>query len=116
MKEFLCLPMDPAGYGDFGAAYVGADAKVQFVYRNGATDVVAELYFCFCLSLVVNGEMDKQRELPYDNVMLAETGIGFDGTFSKYIFMLSGSDFQFEVVSKNCLLNDNVESDLIEFD
>jgi fructose 1,6-bisphosphatase len=114
MKEFLCLPTDPAGYGDFGAAYVGADAKVQFVYRNGAADVVGEIYFPFCLSLLVNGEMDKQREIPYDKVMLAGTGLGFDGAFNKYVVMLSGSDFQFEVLSKKCLFNDNVESDLIE--
>jgi hypothetical protein len=46
--------------------------------------------------------------------MLAGTGLGFDGAFNKYVFMLSGSDFQFEVLSKKCLFNDNVESDLIE--
>lgn len=83
---------------------------MQFAYGKDGLDAVGEIYFHFCLSLLVNGEMGKQRELPYDKVMVAETGVGFDGSFNKYVFMLSGSDFQFEVISKSCSFAEDVKS------
>jgi hypothetical protein len=102
MKPFLELPYDPAGYGDFGVSYIGSEAKIQFQYRSDHTDRVAELRFVFCLSIRVNGELDRQESLPYDQVMVREEHTGYDKSFTRFVLMLSGSDFQFEILAKEC--------------
>ncbi|MER8583524.1 hypothetical protein [Mesorhizobium sp. M0199] len=113
MREFLQLPFDSSGYGDFGVCYSGSNAKVQFDYKKNGIALVGEIYFTFCLSIFVNGRLDKQSKLPYDKVLISEEGIGYDGTFNSYVFMLSGSDFQFEVVAKSCSFVESVASGIV---
>ncbi|BCH16793.1 hypothetical protein [Mesorhizobium sp. L-2-11] len=115
MKEFLQLPYDSSGYGDFGVSYVGTDARVHFRYRAGGKDRIPELYFEFCIHMSVNGILNSQKQLPYD-VVLAENykNEEYEG-FSRFLFMLSGSDFQFEIIAKNCTFAESTEkSTLVE--
>lgn len=106
MKVFMELPYDPAGYGDFGVSYIGTDAKVQFQYRCDHIDRIAELRFVFCLPIRVNGE---QENLPYDRVMVREEHTGFDKGFTRFSLMLRGSDFQFEILAKECHFTPDIQ-------
>ena len=36
MKEFLRLPYDSSGYGDFGVSYIGIDSRGHFRYMHDA--------------------------------------------------------------------------------
>lgn len=102
MKELLRLPYDSSGFGDFGASYIGADARVHFQYKGSAGECVGELYFEFCVNMTVNGILNAQRDIPYDTVLREEyRNERYDGFF-RYLLMLSGSDFQFEVIAKDC--------------
>lgn len=110
MKLFLELPYDPAGYGDFGVSYINTEAKIHFEYRGVDIDHIAELRFVFCLSINVNGQLDRQVLLPYDRVMVVEEHNGFDSGFTRFMLMLSGSDFQFDILAKECHFNADIEN------
>lgn len=113
MQEFLRLPFDPSGYGDFAASYIGSGAKVQFAYKSDGVEHIAELNFSFCLSLEVNGDLNSQKNIPYDTVLFRkETNPRVDG-LHRYTFMLSGSDFQFTIVAKNCSIVESISSGII---
>ncbi|MBD8651125.1 hypothetical protein IFT66_08560 [Rhizobium sp. CFBP 13726] len=114
MKLFLELPYDASGYGDFGVSYIGTEATIHFQYRSDGAEHVGELRFGWCLSININGQLDKQISLPYDRVMVLEDQIGFDKKFLRFVVMFSGSDFQFDVYAKECRFDPDVrKSDLI---
>lgn len=110
MKELFRLPFDSSGFGDFGVVYLDTDAKIRFEYNDRGRNLVGEIYFSFCTYLLINGRLDKQKELPYDTVFIDREGIGCDGSFNSYLLMLSGSDFQFEAIAKSCTFRDSVDS------
>jgi hypothetical protein len=114
MKQFLELPFDPSGYGDFGVSYIGIEAKIHFEYRSDGKERIGELRFGVCVSINVNGHLDKQERLPYNRVMIVEERVGSDKRFTRFMLMLSGSDFQFDVVAKDCEFTPEIiRSDLI---
>lgn len=109
MQEFLRLPLDTSGYGDFAASYVGSNAKVQFRYKSRGTDLVAEIGFTFCIFMEINGNLSSQKSLPYDTILFEiENNPRVDGIY-RYNFMLSGSDFQFSVVAKKCTFVESID-------
>jgi hypothetical protein len=114
MKLFLQLPEDPHRYGDFAVSYVGADVRIQFKYHYENKDLVGEIHFELCLSLLVNGDLDNQVALPhFDSIWITEEGVGYDGGFNRYILWLSGSDFQFSVLAKSCSFTDSISTGVI---
>jgi hypothetical protein len=114
MKEFLTLPHDPRRYGHFAVSYIGIDARIQFQYQDDGEDTVGEIYFDDCLSIYVNGELDNQVSLPYsDTIFITEEGVGYDGGFNRYILWLSGSDYQFTVLAKNCSFTKSITENVM---
>ncbi|HTV69069.1 MAG TPA: hypothetical protein VMF90_11085 [Rhizobiaceae bacterium] len=71
--------------------------------------LVGELYFEFCIAISANGVLNNQENLPYDIVMSEDYVNERYDDFSRYAFMLSGSDFQFKVIAKNCTFANSVE-------
>lgn len=115
MKDFLRLPSDPSGYGDFGVSYVGVDARVHFQYMLNGRAFLGEIHFEFCVHLAVNGILNHQEKLPYDTILVEHyENEEYEG-FNRYVFMLSGSDFQFSVIAKGCNFVESLgSSSLIE--
>ena len=95
MKEFLRLPDDQGGYGDFCIFYIDANASVHFEYYCDGENKIGELYFEYCVNFITNGILNRQDALPY-NTILSESYNNPDyERLHRYRFMLSGSDFQF---------------------
>ncbi|MCF3935279.1 hypothetical protein L1787_17910 [Acuticoccus sp. M5D2P5] len=115
MKEFLRLPYDSSGYGDFGISYVGIKTIIHFQYMNEGVTTIGELHFAESLSIKVNGILNDQKKLPYDLVMIEAYDNQRYDDFYVYSFMLSGSDFQFDVIAKGCIFKESIErSSLIQ--
>lgn len=101
MKEYIRLPYDPSGHGDFGVDYVGVRGRIHFAYNSGHVRKIGQLLFDFCLRLDINGVLTDQRPIPYDTVLVDDKYTGHHDT-KRYLLMLSGSDFQFEIIARDC--------------
>ncbi|TPM13487.1 hypothetical protein [Mesorhizobium sp. B2-3-5] len=113
MQEFLRLPFDTSGFGDFAASYIGSNAKVQFLYKSDGSELVGEIRFPFCISMVINGNLSSQKKLPYDTIMVTQEINNRLDDLYRYEFMLSGSDFQFAVVAKECTFSESITTGIM---
>jgi len=105
MNKFLRLPDDPSGYGDFGVSYISGNVKIHFIYSENGKDVIGELYFQTCLNISVMGSLKMQNSIDYDTVFSDSYSDDSMGLFRKFFFILSGSDFQFTVVARECIFS-----------
>lgn len=117
MKELLQLPFDSSGYGDLSFLYRGLNLRLQFRYRNITLgDVVGELVFEWCTYMSMNGTLKDYEDIFYDRVYLKERIQARGVDYNRYVIMLSGSDFQFNIISKNFTFEDSVQSDIFLLD
>ncbi|NRP70770.1 hypothetical protein ILFOPFJJ_01652 [Ensifer psoraleae] len=100
--EHLNLPFDPAGYGDFSVLFDDTQLKVRFEYRVDGVDRLGEIQFDFCVEYRVSGVLSTHAEMGYDCIYIAGDVEYEEWQLKQYVFMLSGSDFQFNVTAKSC--------------
>lgn len=112
MKQYIRLPYDSSGYGEFGVDYVGVRGRIHFQYNADHVQKIGQLLFDFCLRLNINGVLTDQFPIPYDTVLVDDKYIG-DHETKRYLLMLSGSDFQFEIIARDCAFSDVAASSLI---
>lgn len=113
MKIFLHLPYDSSGYGKFGFKYRDVDLFLQFEYlEEFGQRKVGELKFEFCTKILMNGTLKNTEDIEYDTIFIKEEKVGYQNSQGLYSLMLSGSDFQFEILASSCLFEPNVKTDI----
>ena len=105
MIEYLKLPDDPSGYGDFSTSYDNVNFRVLFEYSSEGIPHIGELSFGTCIEYRVSGDLNNQTEMPYDKVFVTDSLRYSLWDMKKFQFIFSGSDFQFFFTAQCCVFS-----------